>query len=254
MEYNKEFIGLLNKVNQIFKTVYNSKDKFQNVWNCQNGKLIMHDLTQFPSYMEVTIDPELLLNAKGLPTAKSKAYTEFVEFLSTKNISIDSVQFFNYLKDIDKNDITDITLEDSELRFNNQLITIPYIEDNIGLSMHDSLSLLGSFESDDIAKTIVELKNTPFMLVLNFETEEIGIDTPITEDLSFLGIKIANKFLPYLVEGDDKKCKVNIDVYSTEEDAMYDVMFTVRQYKINKKLEVKEEPISIKYAIRVLEI
>ena len=66
---------------------------------------------------------------------------------------------------------------------------------------------------------------------------------------------INSKFIPYMKECDSsKESEVLIDVLETECDYIYDVMFTISNFTINKKGEKAKKPCFVKFVIRVLEL
>jgi hypothetical protein len=252
---NEEFISLLNKINQLFKGIYNSGDKFQNIWNVQDGRFIMHHETQLPSFVEITLDSSELVTAKGVKNAKGLLYDEFLSFFDG-NISLNSIAYFNYLKTLDKKAIGSISIKDNLLYVDEDCISDPYVADKLVFDKKDEY-LVASFDlgSDNINK-IVELANKPFNLIFNITEDKVQIDEDVNrEEVDYLNVKTSLKFLPYLEKCTaESGCNVYIDVYQTDDDNLYDIVFRVSSYSINKKGETKTDPISIRYGIRILEL
>lgn len=249
-----DFISRLNEINQIFKGIYNSLDKFQNTWNVQDGRFIMHHENQFPSFIELKYDTSMMYNAKGIRTTKGLMYDEFITNITSVDISINSIQFFDYLKGITKTDIEIIEMETNKILIEGEDITVPFTKDKI--LFNNTTNLISRFVLDDESvNKIMELKNVPFEMVFDFDNEKVGINLDTSELESFLNVKTSSKFLPYLVECcDTKGCNVEIEVHSTDVDYMYDIVFNVEQYKINAKGVKTKNPIEVKYGIRILEL
>lgn len=249
-----DFISRLNEVNQIFKGVYNSQDKFQNVWNVQDTRFIMHHEYQFPSFVEVKFDTSMMVNAKGVRTAKGIMYDEFLEMMGETETSINSIEFFNTLKNINKADVEDIVVTGDSISFDETRVTIPYTPDKV--LFDNTNNIIARFNLDDnTINKIVELKNNPFELVFDFDKEVVGVNLDTSELESYLNVKTALKFMPYLCECNGSKgCRVEVEIHQTGTEYMYDVVFNVEQYKINAKGVETKQPIEVRYGVRILEL
>ena len=100
----------------------------------------------------------------------------------------------------------------------------------------------------------IEMKTTPFRICLNFDTGNVDFNIKEKPE-SYLEFNINTKFMPFIEEcNNSKESDVTIEVLSTECDYIYDVVFKVVNYTINKKGERVKNPIITKYGIRVLEL
>lgn len=250
----KEVVGLMYNINQIFKQVFNSNEAFSNKWCIQDGRMVLNHPDQLPSLVEIIVDPDTLLNAKGLDTAKSQAYREFNEIIKNKNLTIDSVGFFNLFKTIKKSEVTSILI-DKNLEIEGNILNIKFDKVKCPLLNKDKNSLIGSFILDkDTINTINSLDSGEvFNLVLDFDNNKVYNGS--SEGLeSFIDVKLTNKFMPYIDSiTNNKGCEVKLDIYESLDDYIYDIIFTVKRYKINAKGQQKFIPIYIKYGFRILE-
>ena len=224
----KNFISNIEKINKIFKNIYNSEDKFSNMWNCKNGKLYMYHEKQFPSYVEIEIDSSSLVTAKGTKTKAGLVLDEFLDTLSETHFSIDSLKLFSFLKDY-KKDVEKVLIEEDEIRFiaKDKIYVEPYKEMR-EISLLDD-NFIQAFEcSQDIIDNIIDFNNTPFNLTLDMDNTEIKLNDDVTKLESFISVKLNKKFLPYLKKSKEKEItSLNVELYSTNIEYMYDIKFTV---------------------------
>src|SRR5699024_5134998 len=110
-----------------------------------------------------------------------------------------------------------------------------FAKDKVFFDDEDKIIARFTLDKESINE-IIKLKNTPFEMVFDFDEEIVGINLDTSTMESYLNLKTALKFMPYLCECNDSKgCKVDIEVHETGTDYMYDIVFNVQQYKINAK-------------------
>ena len=244
-------LSVLSSVNQIFKTVYNSGDKFENIWNIENGRMVMYGGGQFPSFLELYINTDDLVTAKGDLTVQGKKYDLFVKDLANLELSINSIEFFNKMKDISiKNEVI---INSNKLYVNDTLLSLTEFNKSKIIDL-DSNKLLKTFNfSNEVINNIVDSGKVPFNLILDFDNEKVLFNENYPEN--YLSVKLSHKFMPYVIKVvEDKGCNIKCNVYETNDDYMYDLEFLVEQYKIGKDKKIKKVPINIRFVIRILEL
>ena len=230
------FIKYTNLVNSIFKNVYNSIEKFQNVWYCKEGKFFMYHEDQFPSYVEIKLDyNDIKKTSKGALTKQALLLKDYLELLKNKKINfrINSVEFYECLKE--KKLINDIKLENNNiiisktnnLNFESKFDAFP------NEYSFDVKRLLWEIDAnDDLVEQILNKGNDPFFLVWNFNDnipDSINIESKIEYQLGYLKVKLNKKFIPYLCKKkkDDNYLynKLSLELYETDLDGIYDLVF-----------------------------
>ena len=90
-------------------------------------------------------------------------------------------------------------------------------------------NFIQAFEcSQDIIDNIIDFNNTPFNLTLDMDNTEIKLNDDVTKLESFISVKLNKKFLPYLKKSKEKEItSLNVELYSTNIEYMYDIKFTV---------------------------
>ena len=229
------FIKYINEFNSIMKNVYNSKDKFDNIWYYKCGKAFMYEENQFPSYVESYMSYDSIPKMKSGKLAKKaieiQTFLKEIEELSFKIISKELYEFFK-----GKKDIISIEIKDKD-----------YIEfkKNNGLSIKfeygtppkeyefDENKLLRTIKCEEkIVMDILDKGNDPFQLIWNFNdiTEDtVNIEDNIDEQLGHVRIKLNKKFIPYLCKKKKKEDYIynslSLECYETHLEGIYDLAF-----------------------------
>lgn len=261
---NRTFINKLTDLNQIFKNIYNDLDKFENIWTIDNGRFYMYNKHQFPSFIEIFLNPDVLVTSKGALNTQGKDLKEFLKSVDNTYASINAIKLFNLCKYLDKDAVKDINISEDKIGIDGNIITEPKIVD-VNFLEHDVDDIIGEFTlSQEMINELYAKGNNPFKLTFEFDCNSVldGDNVLLDEDPrldSFLTIKLANKFLPYIIpfkETKTNKLKSTVDVtiYLTECDYMYDVEFKVKQYKAGKSGVFSELPLSVEYRMRVCDI
>ena len=252
---DSKVINKLYSLNQMFKKVYNSKKSFQNIWMSKNGRLFMYEEDQFPSFVEIYYETDEMVSKKGDKTSRGKEFDEFINLITTNNFKLNSVKLFNYFKENSKSDAT-IEIKDNQIIINNEVISEIYDpNEKTKEKLFDDREVVGEFKmTNECINKCIEMKTTPFRICLNFDTGNVDFNIKEKPE-SYLEFNINTKFMPFIEEcNNSKESDVTIEVLSTECDYIYDVVFKVVNYTINKKGERVKNPIITKYGIRVLEL
>lgn len=231
------FIKYTNLVNNIFKNIYNSEDKFQNVWYCREGKFFMYHENQFPSYIEISLDyNKIKKTSKGKLTKQAIALKEYIEFFKENKINfrLNSIELYECLKN--KKLITDI-------KYENNNIIIEKSDGNNLISNFDAFpkeydfnpkNKLAEFDiEDNLVEKILDKGNNPFFFIWNFNDiieDTVNIDDNINYQLGFLRVKLNKKFIPYLCrkkinDEEYKYSELSLELYATDLDGIYDLVF-----------------------------
>lgn len=236
------FVKYINKINSIFKTVYNSKHKYENIWSFKNNKFVMYEKDQFPSYVEILLDYDSLPKTKkGAYSKKALEIIEFLNEIKNYSFSINSISLFELFKN--KKDIIEIVIEDKdyiEFICNNN-ISIKYNYNlNKEIVLNEEMIMDRSSVEPEIVQKILDFENNPFNYIINFVDDKTI--TTINEKLSdsYLEVKINKKFIPFLKNTD---YSLETEIYMGPYENIYDLAFCT-QYK-----EIK-----CKSLIRVLNI
>jgi hypothetical protein len=197
-------VKLLHDTNQHIKTVYGSGQYY----HYQNGTIVCNNSGQVTPY--ITAHP-----------VYTKKNNHLSQYINNAMFSIDGTAFFQFHKEYKKN-ITEIIIDDKFIQFKTNLPLVELVFPNLSTSakqfdLHSSLEHLATFTfSSEQVNQMIESKNNPFTIYMDFEYDRVIIDEK-PED-NFLQLVFNKKFLTGLKATVKQTSEVTIHIYDYNSD------------------------------------
>lgn len=220
------FVKYLEKINKIFKGIYVGREKHQNVFIIDNGKIFIRDKKQIPSYAEINLDETLLYNKKNQPTKASGELKRFIELISDVQIKINAIKLFEYIRDYKKTSINEIYITDNDVLINNST-SISGNNDYNHICLGEEL-LSCDIEDEEFFDYLNEHKKIPSKIYLGDDGKILINEKPDCE--SYTVFKYNIKFIVFpSVKKDFIESKIT--VHETDQEGVYDISFYLKDKK-----------------------